>query len=183
MGYHRAGFDIVGVDIDPQPNYPFEFHQADALEFPLDGFDAVHASPPCQHYAPVTKWRGDPSSHPDLFHVTLEKLERCGLPWVIENVPGAPEPPHIVLCGSNFGLPVRRHRWFWASWPSFSLHPPCQHRSSDLAFDHGGTATESEYRDAMGCHWMTVKESRNAIPPAYTEHIGWQLLEHLEMAT
>jgi SAM-dependent methyltransferase len=179
VGYARAGFEVVGVDLHPQPNYPFEFHQADALEFPLDGFDAIHASPPCQHYAPVTRWRGTPDNHPDLLDATRDRLHAAGVPWVIENVPGAPMNPDFVLCGSMFGLPLRRHRLFQTSWPSFGLVQPCQHRSTDMSFDHGGKQPESVYRDAMDCAWMTVAESRNAIPPAYTEYIGGLLLAHL----
>lgn len=183
MGYHRAGFTVTGIDINPQPNYPFEFWQADATKVPLGGFDAIHASPPCQHYAPVTRWRGTADDHPDLYAPTRARLEAAGVPWVIENVPHAPFEPDVVLCGSMFGLPIRRHRWFIGQ-PS--LNPwvqPCTHRATDLAFDHGGTSsTESEYRDAMGCGWMTVKESRNAIPPAYTEWVGRQLRAHLEVA-
>lgn len=179
MGYHRAGFEVVGVDIDPQPRYPFEFHQDDAMVYPLAGFDAVHASPPCQHYAPVTRWRGNQDNHPDYLGRVRDRLTGWGGPWVIENVPGAPFEPDVVLCGSQFGLPFRRHRWFWTSWPSFALAAPCQHRRSDFSFDHGGKQPESIYRDAIGCGWMTVLESREAIPPAYTEWIGTRLLDTL----
>lgn len=180
IGYHRAGFEVVGVDIDPQPNYPFEFHQADAMTFPLDDFDAIHASPPCQHYTPVTRWRGSSGDHPDLYDRTLTRLLDSNAVWAIENVPHAPFTPDVVLCGSMFGLPIRRHRWFIGSPSLLPWVQPCTHRSTDLAFDHGGTtSTESEYRDAMGCDWMTVKESRQAIPPAYTEWIGGQLLAHV----
>ncbi len=182
MGYHRAGFDVVGVDIKPQPRYPFEFHQADALTFPLDGFDAIHASPPCQHYAPVTRWRGKKENHPDLFAPVLARLQASGVPWAIENVPYAPFEPSVVLCGSMFGLPLRRHRWFLLSHGWDALVPPCQHRADHLSFDHGGKQPESLYRNAMGCEWMTVRESRNAIPPAYTEHVGAALLRHLGVA-
>ena len=181
MGYHRAGFDVVGVDVNPQPNYPFEFVQADALNPPFDltRFDAIHASPPCQRYSVATAWRGDPANHPDLFAPTRDMLTASGRPWVIENVPGAPFEPDVVLCGTLYGLQIRRHRWFLTSWPSFDLRFPCEHRPEDYSFDHGGKQPESVYRDAMGCDWMTVVESRNAIPPAYTEHIGRQLLEHI----
>src|SRR5512140_2399640 len=89
MGYHRAGFDVVGVDIKPQPHYPFEFHQADALTFPLAGFDAIHASPPCQAYSAMrTTWNAR-NDHPDLLPPTRAMLEAANIPWVIENVPGA----------------------------------------------------------------------------------------------
>ncbi len=178
MGYHRAGFDVVGVDIKPQPHYPFEFHQADALTFPLDGFDAIHASPPCQHRAPVTAWRGDRDNHPDLLTPMLGRLRaEATVPWVVENVPGRPFGHDLVLCGSMFGLRVRRHRWFVTSWQAAALVHPCHHRPDDLPFMHKG---ERAYADAMGCHWMSNREAREAIPPAYTELIGAQLLAHLE---
>lgn len=182
-GYMTAGFHVTGVDLLPQPNYcGDEFVQGDAMTYSLEGFDAVHASPPCQHYAPVTRWRGDASDHPDLLAATVRGLEASGLPWVVENVPYAPMQPHFILCGSMFGLRVRRHRWFLTSWSGFEFMPHCQHRPDDLSFDHGGKQPESVYRDAMGCDWMTVRESRNAIPPAYTEWIGQRLLAQLKAA-
>src|SRR5450631_76931 len=115
MGYHRAGFDVVGVDINPQPHYLFEFRQADALTFPLDGFDAVHASPPCQHYSSATKAWGRTGEHPDLFAPVRQRLQDNGATWVIENVDGAPVESSIRLCGSFFGLEAQRHRWFETS--------------------------------------------------------------------
>lgn len=174
-GYHRAGFDVVGVDIRPQPRYPFEFHQADAMTCPLDGFDAIHASPPCQHYANVTAWRGAPGDHPDLIGPTRQRLIDSGLPWVIENVPEAPIRRDLLLCGSQFGLKVRRHRAFETSPRLFALVPPCRHRDL-LPFMHKG---ERAYADALGCHWMTNREAREAIPPAFTEHIGHLLMREL----
>ena len=103
MGYHRAGFDVVGVDIAPQPNYcGDEFYQADAMTFDLDGFDAVHASPPCQRFANVTRWRGTPADHPDLLAPMLERLRAQSTPWVVENVPEAVPRPDLILCGSSF---------------------------------------------------------------------------------
>lgn len=192
MGYHRAGFEVVGVDIAPQPNYPFEFHESDALAYVRAyvrrdhlgvlgdlPFDAIHASPPCQHYANVTRWRGNPDDHPDLIGPTRELLEASGLPWVMENVRTQALRPCVVLCGTQFGLPIRRHRGFETNWWEGHLVPPCQHRPDDYAFDHGAKQPESVYRDAMGCDWMTVDESREAIPPAYTELIGHQLAQHL----
>jgi hypothetical protein len=174
VGYHRAGFEVVGVDIDPQPNYPFEFHRADAMTWALfDGFDAVHASPPCQGYANVTRWRGDQDDHPRLIEATRRRLIHYGLPWVMENVRTPELRPSIVLCGSMFGLPIRRHRGFETSWHAFDLVPQCQHRPTDMAFMH---KHERAYADAMGCDWMTAREAREAIPPAYTEYIGRHLL-------
>lgn len=177
-GYHRAGFDVFGVDINYQPNYPFDFHQGDAMTFPLGGFDAIHASPPCQHYANVTKWRGNPALHPDLLVPTVDRLKGSGVPWVVENVPDSPMAPDFILCGSMFGLAVRRHRWFLTSWGGFELVQGCRHRDL-LPFMHKG---ERAYADAMGCPWMTAKEGRQAIPPAYTEWIGRRLLVTVEAA-
>lgn len=170
-GYQLAGFDVTGVDIAPQPRYPGTFVQGDALTFPLDGFDAIHASPPCQAYARVTGWRGDRGRHADLVEATRARLIASGVPWVIENVPEAPVRPDLVLCGSHFGLGVRRHRVFETSWRAFALSPPCRHRGL-LPFMHKG---ERAYADAMGCGWMTNREARQAVPPAYTQHIGEQL--------
>jgi hypothetical protein len=172
MGYHRAGFEVVGIDIAPQPNYPFEFVQADALEYPLGGFAAIHASPPCQHYAPVTRWRGRREPHPDLVAVTRSRLRSSGVPWVIENVRGSPLRASHMLCGSMFGLQVRRHRYFETTLP-LRLVPACSHRRGDMGFEH---KQERAYADAMGCDWMTSHEAREAIPPAYTEFIGKALL-------
>jgi hypothetical protein len=185
MGYHRAGFDIVGVDIAPQPNYPFEFVQTDAVEtlklgFPLEGFTAIHASPPCQHYANVTRWKGDQDNHPDLIEPTRRLLWQTGLPWVIENVRTTHLNADYMLCGTAFGLPFRRHRHFETNWSGATMNYGCQHQPADYSFDHGAKQPESVYRDAMGCEWMTVLESREAIPPAYTEFIGAQLLAHIK---
>ena len=179
MGYHRAGFDVVGVDIRPQPHYPFEFHQGDAMTWSLHGYDAIHASPPCQHYAPVTAWRGRQQDHPDLLVPIVDRLAGSGVPWVVENVPHAPLVPDFVLCGSMFGLAVWRHRWFLTSWAGFELVPPCQHAGL-LPFMHKG---ERAYADAMGCDWMSTRESRQAIPPAYTEWLGARLLAEMVAAS
>jgi DNA (cytosine-5)-methyltransferase 1 len=176
VGYHRAGFDVVGVDLAPQPNYPFAFHQADAMAFPLDGFDAIHASPPCQHYANVTRWTGQQDDHPALIAPMRERLRTAGLPWVIENVRTGELRNAVVLCGSQFGLPVRRHRYFESNADLPWMRPPCQHRPDDLAFMH---KAERAYAVAMGVDWMTNLESRQAIPPAYTEWIGEQLIRAL----
>lgn len=189
MGYSRAGFDVVGVDIKPQPHYPFEFHQADALIFPLDGFDAVHASPPCERYSMACRNFGGWEKHPDLIPPTRERLTASGLPWVIENVPGAPLRPDIRLCGCMFGLQVRRDRWFETSWRAFALRPPCHHVGLGITISgHGSTSWQRSrginvgadgYRKAMGMPWATRDEISLAIPPAYTEHIGGFLLDHL----
>jgi site-specific DNA-cytosine methylase len=186
-GYARAGFDVIGVDIEPQPSYPFAWFQQDALEALRNigrDFDAIHASPPCQAYSRATAWRGRRGDHPDLIAATRELLVKVGKPYVIENVQ---EARHLLrgglmLCGTSFGLPLRRHRWFEMSFPYSELVPPCQHRRGDYSHDHGGKQTEATYRAAMGCDWMTVGESRQAVPPAFCEWIGRQLLHALANA-
>jgi hypothetical protein len=190
VGYARAGFDVVGVDINPQPNYPFEFIQYDALDAAANladfgevfglRFDAIHASPPCQHYANVTRWKGDQDNHPDLIEPTRRLLWQTGLPWVIENVRTTHLNADYMLCGTAFGLPFRRHRHLETNWSGATMNYGCQHQPADYSFDHGAKQPESVYRDAMGCEWMTVLESREAIPPAYTEFIGAQLLAHIK---
>jgi SAM-dependent methyltransferase len=178
-GYARAGFDVTGVDLEPQPHYPFEFIQGDMLTFPFDGFDAIHASPPCQHHANVTAWRGSRDDHPDVLTPFLARLENITVPWVVENVPEALPTWDYVLCGSQFGLSVRRHRGFRrGNWAAFELMPPCQHVRL-LPFMHKG---ERAYADAMGCQWMTKEEARQAIPPAFTEYVGRLLLGFLSPA-
>lgn len=187
MGWAMAGFDVVGVDAAPQPNYPFEFIQGDALAFLDDldvhgnswdhgSFDAIHASPPCQRYATVTQWRGNPDDHPDLLDSTLELLTAMLIPWVVENVPEAIPDPDLMLCGSMFNLTVRRHRHFRSSVP---LTPPllsgCRHGDM-FPFMH---KHERSYADAMECGWMSSLEAREAIPPAFTRWIGGQVLEAL----
>jgi DNA (cytosine-5)-methyltransferase 1 len=171
MGYHRAGFEVVGVDINPQPHYPFEFHQADAMTYPLDGFDAIHASPPCQAYSVATA-----------VHV----------PFVIENVPGAPLRGTLLLCGSMFGLEVRRHRIFEGTVPMMSPLG-CNHLGAAVpVYGHTGAGANrgrerdrgrsngvADWRRAMGIDWMTVNELAESIPPAYTEWIGSHLMRQL----
>jgi DNA (cytosine-5)-methyltransferase 1 len=186
MGYHRAGFDVVGVDIKPQPHYPFEFIHADALatlKQLSDRFDAIHASPPCQAYSTL-----------QAMHKGIERAD-----WVIENVVGAPLRFAARLCGSSFGLgatvrtgkfhQLRRHRLFESNF--LMMSPPCQHKGRPVGvYGHGGgnanrstkkgvngfTGSSSERREAMGIDWMTRGELSQAIPPAYTEYIGQQLL-------
>jgi len=187
-GYHRAGFDVIGVDIEPQPRFPFEFHQADALTFPLDGFDAVHASPPCQRYSRGTV---DKERHPDLLPPIRARLQAQPAPWVIENVPGAPMRADYRLCGCMFDLPgLRRERWFETSWHGFDLRSPCYHPDPVVTvIGHGpnqysyyrhlarGPEWERLKRRAMGIDWpMNREELAEAVPPAYTEHIGALLL-------
>jgi len=184
MGYHHAGFEVVGVDINPQPHYPFEFHQADALTYPLDGFDAVHASPPCQYNSwSARRWRNTGRRYPDLVVPTLTLLQAAGLPFICENVVGAPMLNRIILCGTMFGLGVIRHRLFVSSALLFSAGD-CRHRGSVKSgayvtvAGHGGdgSARFDLWCAAMGIDWMDKRELTQAIPPAYTEFLGRQLL-------
>jgi DNA (cytosine-5)-methyltransferase 1 len=185
-GYHRAGFDVIGVDNRPQPHYPFTFIQADALDVlcmiaagkPLQGRypDAIHASPVCLGFARVTDWRGDRGKYPDTLTPALELLPRTGIPWVVENVQEAPLRPDYLLCGSQFGLAVRRHRVFQTSWGSAQLTAPCWHHGGLLVFEH---KQERAYAEALGCGWMTNREARQAIPPAYTEYLGGDLMREV----
>jgi hypothetical protein len=187
-GYQRAGFVVTGIDIRPQPNYcGDEFIPYDAVEWlrlreavgsTAAHFDAIHASPPCQHYARVTRWRGTSDGHPDLVPLVRTLLQQTGLPYVMENVYEAPLNASLMLCGSQFGLKVRRHRYFETPWMDACFVPPCDHRDL-LPFEHKG---ERAYADAMGCEWMSSKEGRQAIPPAYTEFIGSQLLAAIQAA-
>jgi DNA (cytosine-5)-methyltransferase 1 len=215
MGYHRAGFDVVGVDIRPQPRYPFEFHQADALDV-LDAlagacgptpnsnskldltfagtyFDAIHASPVCKLYTVASlSHRRRGAEYPNQIPGTRTVLQATGRPWVMENVPGAPLRPDIKLCGCMFALPgLRRERWFeTGGWAPFDLYPGHNHdRPPVTVAGHGqpswtrahghAPAGVREWRLAMGIGWMTRDELAQAIPPAYTQYIGEQLLDHL----
>jgi DNA (cytosine-5)-methyltransferase 1 len=205
VGYHRAGFEVVGVDIAPQPRYPFEFIEWDALEFmewapwpwlaDQGGFDAIHASPPCQRWSARA---ANPLRHPDLITPLRPLLEATGLPYVIENVPQAPLRDPTRICGSTLGLRVRRHRHFETTFPL--LAPRCTHNGQPVPIgvygDHPEDApvrskrgnelwrarTLEDGRNAMGIDWMTWDELCEAIPPAYTELIGHQLLAHLKVA-
>jgi len=191
MGYHRAGFDVVGVDINPQPRYPFKFIQADAMTFPLDGFDVIHASPPCQAYS-RSRNNGMVKDSPRLIHLVRERLILTGKPFVIENVEGAPLHFPVLICGASFGLgtgdmQLSRHRIFESS--HLILVPPCIHKRGKTIGVYGnGTNSwhrerigrnikESEKREAMGIDWMNRKELTQAIPPAYTEWIGRRIME------
>jgi hypothetical protein len=184
-GYQDAGWHVTGVDIAPQPRYCGDsFHQADAVRFIAEhwqDYDAIHASPTCQTRARVTNWRGSTANHPDTLTPTLVMLRTVvTIPWVVENVLEAVADgtmrPDLVLCGSMFGLPVRRHRAFETSWHALQLTSPCGHRGDDLPFMHKG---ERAFADAMGCDWMTNRGGRQAIPPSYTRHIGELMLAEL----
>lgn len=201
-GYMDAGFYVVGVDIEPQPHYcGDEFIQADAITFPLDGFDVRHASPPCQHYTEMLNWNGqDRSSYPDLIGRVRERLQDTGKPYVIENVTGARK--HLVdpimLCGNMFGLRVYRHRWFEISPDVFIFkHPHIKHRikaahagkvagSGQFWCPVGKFGQKDSAQRAMGIDWMQIsgrdsREISQAIPPAYTRWIGEQLMDYLKM--
>lgn len=205
MGYYRAGFDVIGVDIAPQPNYPFTFTQGDALKL-MDElfsepriFDAVHASPPCQGYSSLKSMTT--GKYPLLVDAVRARLEVAGLPYVIENVVGAPLRSPITLCGSSFGLGVWRHRLFELNFPP-PLTPPCSHAHHPKPLDVTGTggpssrprtspggglsrkpANLAEAREAMGIDWMTRRELSESIPPAYTEFIGRHLAAHIGRLT
>ncbi len=192
VGYARAGFDVEGVDIKPQPHYPFKFYQADALEFPLEGYDAYHASPPCQRYSWLTERRFR-FNHPDLIaHIRARLQFRYELyesPYVIENVLGAKN--HLVnpirLCGTQFGLAVYRHRYFECHPELYFLMPPCNHHKNPVLVS-GTTRRKSgriensvkEKREGMQIDWMTGVDLDQAIPPAYTEYIGKYLIKAIE---
>lgn len=202
-GYARAGFEIVGVDILPRPTYPYEFMLADALTFPLEGYDVLHASPPCQAYSSATaNARSQGKSYPDLLALMRQRLQASGLPWIIENVRGAPVHSGIMLCGSMFGLRVRRHRFFELSHLLFAP-AGCRHDQNFVTIMGGqcirqkrnpayggrrGTGAAylirhfsfEEGKHAMGIDWpLSPEELSQAIPPAYTEYVGRQLLEVL----
>lgn len=187
MGLHRAGFDVTGVDIAPQKNFPFTFHQAEALTFPLDGFDFIWASPPCQKFSTMTKRWGAENDHPDLIEPIRARLKASGIPYVIENVPGAPLIEPITLCGSMFGLKLRRHRCFEASFPIDMLGMMHDHTYRVVGvYGHAGGSSKRDgisfggvasWREAMGIDWMTGDEMAEAIPPAYAEFIGEQFLQ------
>lgn len=210
MGLHRAGFDVVGVDIVPRKRYPFAFHLADALTFPLDGFDFIWASPPCQGY---TAMRHAPGARgaPLLIDAVRDRLEQAGVPWCIENVEEAAWALRnpVTLCGSMFGLGAQgcrtqRHRLFETNFPL--PQPKCKHddrpvigvyggHSRRRAASAGGRGTKDVWEgghgaaasEALGIDWMTLSEMSEAIPPAYSEYIGRAALAHMgaaaEMAT
>lgn len=214
MGYHRAGFDVVGVDIKPQPRYPFEFRRSDArllMDDLLDGrdhpavgsglrlsyFAAIHASPPCQDHSPLSGIAGKHGTG-WLLAATIERLRRSGLPFVVENVPGAPMSGAFTLCGRSLGIArLRRHRLFLTNFPM--LVPPCgcsrrvqpigiygdlgrndrvvRNSKDGLPRLRAGVQTA---RDLLDCPWMDAHELTQAVPPAYTQLVGEQLLQLLQ---
>lgn len=206
MGYHQAGFQVVGVDIEPQPRYPFAFIQHDALALDMRfirSFDAIHASPACQGYTSMRHAPGAKGA-PREIAAFRAMLIASGLPWIIENVEEARAemPGAVTLCGSMFGLKaegceLRRHRLFQSNFPI--TPPPCAHSDGPVvgiyggharvrAARHGGRGTRDAWpnghrpvaAEAMGIDWMTLAEMSEAIPPAYTRFVGEQLIEHIQ---
>ena len=193
-GYRRAGFEVAGVDIDPQPRYPFEFHQADAVEFIREHgheFDAIHASPPCQRYSKAQRIQN--REHPDLIAETREALITTGQPWVIENVEDARgeliDP--VMLCGRDFGLRTYRHRLFETS---FRVEPLLHYEHEERTVKMGrplrdgdwyhavGNFSNVDYiRTDLGVPWMSREGIRECIPVQYAEWIGAQLIDQLTL--
>ena len=200
VGYHQAGFDVVGVDIVKQSNYPFEFFLHDALTLDpafLHSFDAIHASPPCQAYSDLAARNGNGADWPKLIEPVRAMLTATGLPFVIENVDGAPLRNYVVLCGTMFSqLRVLRHRLFETNFPV--LVPPHERHPKVHTLDKrkshygktcewrdyvqvtgGGNCSVAAARDAMGIDWMTKRELNEAIPPAYAHFIGQTLIQKI----
>ena len=192
MGYHRAGFEVTGVDIAPQPRYPHAFVQADAIEYLTEHgheYDAIHASPPCQRYSVTHVIRG--REHPDLIAAVRAAIPP-GTPYVIENVTGAAahlrDP--LMLCGTMFALRTYRHRLFETG--GFTAAAPAHPRHTAPVARMGRPVRDGEFihivgnfsgadlaREVMDMPWASRDGLRDAIPPAYTDHIGRQLIEHL----
>lgn len=208
MGYWLAGFDVLGVDLDKQPRYPFAFVQADALEFLCSlpntghGFAAIHASFPCQRFSTATKRNGTELDHPDLITPGRELLQSFGVPYVLENVVGAPLVEPVTACGTSLnlhfdGFRLRRHRLFESSVDLSGVFEPCSCKRSTLPvldvtgggpgtaprLDGGGgrtyKGTADQARAIMGIPWATKTELNEAIPPAYTLRVGWRLRREL----
>lgn len=220
MGYHRAGFDVFGVDIEPQPDYPFDFRRGNAITaldhllhggqfgwtlpgtysferwFSLSDFDAIHTSPPCQASTALTKGTNKGREYAQMIPETRELLATTGLPTIIENVQGADIRRDLTLCGEMFGLDVIRHRYFEVD--GFKVEAPTHkpHRGRVRGWRHGtfyggpyvavygdggGKGSVADWQAAMGIDWTNDRKSiAEAIPPAYTEHIGAQLLDHVQ---
>lgn len=199
MGFSRAGFDVIGVDLHPQSNYPFEFIHDNALTF-LEAhghqFDAIAASPPCQRYSVASKsWNGNSNKHPDLIDPIRQLLIASGKPYIIENVVGAPLNTTVTLCGTMFdGLRVIRHRNFESNvlipQPIHPKHPLCytldkrknhygklNEMTAFVMVNGGGNCTVRAARDAMQIDWMTKSQLNEAIPPAYAEYVGKYLMK------
>src|SRR5437899_1135045 len=199
MGLHRAWpeAEIIGIDIEEQPRYPFKFVKADAMVYPIEGYDFIWASPPCQEYSYATKrLRNEGVRYLDLLGLTVERLRSSGIPYCVENVVGSGKhfAATVMLCGSMFNLGVRRHRLFETSFPVLS--PPCQgcsardglgdvtghgppgrwYRKATVS-GHGGNGPRfswAVWKEAMGIDWMSKQELTQAVPPAYSEYIARQ---------
>lgn len=192
MGYHRAGFEVSGIDKEPQPRYPFPFMQGNALHFQRwDDYDAIHASPPCQLHSDLASMvTGD---YEDLIEPIRTLLISTGKPYVIENVMGAPLVPTVILCGSMFGLGaggriLKRHRQFESNFPIPQPVDACAGREVGGVYGDGGGGQmtrgwkfhAADSREAMGIDWMRRRELSESIPPAYTEHVGRALMAHVQ---
>lgn len=204
VGYARAGFDVVGVDIEPQPDYPFEFVQMDALDWIRNGgmhYDAIHASPPCQAYTALTKGTNQGRSYLPLIGAVRSLLDwrtAGSVPYIIENVQGSDLRRDLTLCGEMFGLGVIRHRYFEIHGARVAQPEHKPHRGRVSGYRHGewfdgpyfavygnggGKGSVPQWQAAMGIDWTANRKSiAEAIPPAYTEHIGHQLIDHLRAA-
>lgn len=202
-GYHRAGLAVTGLDIARQPHYPFEFMQADFLaldpEWIAANFDAVHISPVCKRYSATTP-DSHRENHPDQIGPARELVKATGLPYVIENVRGAPLIAPVWLCGTEFGLTtvmprygqvwLSRHRGFEANfWIWGAGGCSCHGKRIVGVYGNGaggpkqstrGPGMAKAAREVMGIDWMTRAELDQSLPPAYTEFIGGQLRNHLE---
>ena len=191
MGLYRAGFRVEGVDNHLQPRYPFKFHLADALVFPLDDYDAYWASPPCQFTSlAAQQWRKAGREYPDLIAPIRERLKATGKPYIIENVPGAPLIDPVRLNGAMFGLRVRRTRLFECSFPMPLILIPKETRSNfrmgrppgDIITPVGHFSGVSRAQKEMGIAWMGQKELAQAIPPVYAQYLGGYLLQAVKRA-
>ena len=205
MGYHRAGFDVVGVDLEPQPNYPFEFIKGDAIEMLADRkfmaqFDAAGGSPPCQGYSGMSNCRpGLADEYPQLIDVTRYWLTEWGGPWVIENVDGSGLPTQddmfgangLLLCGTMFGRELYRHRLFESNFPIPAPHHPrhlkpaskAGHWKPGTVISVAGHCSPIELAEkVMDITWMTRDELGESIPPYFTEYIGGHLMGVLNAA-
>lgn len=194
MGLHRAGFEVMGVDLFPMPNYPFPFVQSDAIEYSLDGRrpDFIWASPPCQAYSWSAK-RWTEVERVNLIPATREKLLALGIPFVMENVPGSPLRVDLVLTGPMFNLGVIRRRHFELNWPCpqpAMVKPKGSVRTGEYVTvaGHGGDnikgrGSRAAKQAAMGIDWMTDSELNEAVPPAYAEYIGRAALDWIGRAT
>ena len=198
-GYMDAGFDVTGVDIAPQPDYPGTFVQGDALAYLAahgHEFDAIHASPPCQASSALTKGTNKGREYLNLIPATRALLALHNKPTVIENVQGSDLRRDLTLCGEMFGLAVIRHRYFELSGFPFLPTEHKKHRGLIIGWNHGkkqegvyyqvygsggGKGTVAEWQEAMGMPWTSNRKSiAEAIPPAYSRFIGGQVMQCLE---